>query len=95
MPRFGISTLVSSIHGLGFAGALSQVGVPEHEVPLSLLMFNFGVETGQIAFVSVVALTLAAIRPLLRAAPDWPRSAATYAIGSVAAFWTIERVLLL
>ena len=37
------------IHGLGFAGALSQIGIPEHEVPLSLLMFNLGVETGQIA----------------------------------------------
>ena len=50
------------IHGLGFAGALSQVGIPEHEVPLSLLMFNLGVETGQIVFVTVVALALAGIR---------------------------------
>jgi len=42
-------------HGLGFAGALSEVGVPAHEVPLALLMFNVGVETGQILFVVAVA----------------------------------------
>jgi hypothetical protein len=42
------------IHGLGFAGALSQIGIPEDEMPLALLMFNLGVEAGQIAFVAVV-----------------------------------------
>ena len=41
-------------HGLGFAGALSEIGVPQHEVPLALLMFNVGVETGQLLFIAVV-----------------------------------------
>ena len=42
------------VHGLGFAGALSEIGIPQNEVPLSLLMFNVGVETGQVMFVIVV-----------------------------------------
>lgn len=92
---WGVAFAFGLIHGLGFAGALSEAGVPEHEVPLSLLMFNLGVETGQVAFVGVVALALRVIRPMLRAAPDWARAAAPYAIGSAAAFWTIERVLAL
>ena len=84
-------------HGLGFAGALSEVGVPAREVPLALLMFNVGVEVGQVAFVTAVVLTLAALgrarlpggAPLLRG--PW-QSVAAYGIGSLAVFWTIERV---
>jgi len=81
------------IHGLGFAGALSQVGIPEHEVPLSLLMFNLGVETGQIAFVTVVALALAAIRRVPIALPRGAWRLAPYAIGGLATFWTIQRIV--
>jgi hypothetical protein len=80
-------------HGLGFAGALSEAGVPQHEVPLALLMFNVGVETGQVLFVAAVVALLAALR---RAPLSPPRNAwrlAPYGIGSIAAFWTIERLV--
>jgi hypothetical protein len=81
------------VHGLGFAGALSQIGVPPDEVPLALLMFNVGVETGQVMFVVVVSLLLVGLhkahnntaRSLIRTTP--------YAIGGVAAFWTIQRLV--
>jgi len=80
-------------HGLGFAGALSEVGVPKNEVPLALLMFNVGVELGQIAFVTVVAGVFVLIGRLKL--PEWKlgRKVLPYAIGSIAAFWTIERTL--
>jgi hypothetical protein len=81
------------IHGLGFAGALSQVGIPEHEVPLSLLMFNLGVETGQIAFVTVVGLALAGIRRIPVSPPQGAWRLAPYAIGGLATFWTIQRLV--
>ncbi len=86
------------IHGLGFAGALSQVGIPEHEVPLSLLMFNLGVETGQILFVTVVALALAGLRQIPVTPARYTRrldvwKVAPYAIGGLAAFWTIQRIV--
>jgi len=81
------------VHGLGFAGALSEIGVPQNEVPLALLTFNLGVETGQVMFVVAVSLLLAGLRQLHdRTALTLARSA-PYAIGSVAAFWTIERVV--
>ncbi|WP_157573264.1 HupE/UreJ family protein [Novosphingobium sp. AAP83] len=81
------------LHGLGFAGALAAIGLPAHEIPLSLLGFNIGVELGQIAFVIVIL----AIGRVTRALGPQLRQRAyrvcTYAIGSLAAFWTIERVM--
>ena len=79
-------------HGLGFAGALSEVGVPAHEVPLALLMFNVGVETGQVLFVAAAAGLLAAFARLPLTAPQGSWRLAPYTIGALAAFWTIERL---
>jgi hypothetical protein len=80
------------VHGLGFAGALSEIGVPQNEVPLALLMFNVGVETGQVMFVVVVSLLLAGLHKVHNKTALTIARAAPYAIGSVAAFWTIQRV---
>ena len=80
-------------HGLGFAGALSQVGIPAHEVPLALLMFNVGVETGQVLFVVAVAVALASLRRLPLSLPQGTWRLAPYSIGALAAFWTIERLV--
>ena len=80
------------VHGLGFAGALSEIGVPQNEVPLALLMFNLGVETGQVMFVVAVSLLLAGMRSLHNHTARLVMRAAPYAIGGVAAFWTIERI---
>jgi len=80
-------------HGLGFAGALSEIGVPQHEVPLALLMFNVGVETGQLLFIAAVVSLWAILRRIPLTAPAGAWRLVPYAIGSIAAFWTIERVM--
>ena len=77
------------LHGFGFAGALSEVGLPANDIPLALLFFNLGVEAGQLAFV-VVALGVIALLRRIRL-PEWAPILPPYAIGSVAMFWVIER----
>jgi hypothetical protein len=81
------------VHGLGFAGALSEIGVPSNEVPLALLMFNVGVETGQLLFVTAVALLLAGLHRIHNQSALTLAHATPYMIGGVAAFWTIDRVV--
>jgi len=84
------------LHGLGFAGALGEVGLPQHAIPAALLFFNVGVEIGQIAFVAGIVLIAAMARTaqeqLGRRAPRYAWRVVPYAIGSVAMFWVIERV---
>jgi hypothetical protein len=80
------------VHGLGFAGALAEIGVPQNEVPLALLMFNVGVETGQVLFVVVVSLLLAGLHRLHGRSALTLARATPYAIGGVAAFWTLQRL---
>ena len=80
------------VHGLGFAGALAEIGVPQNEVPLALLMFNVGVETGQVLFVVAVSLLLTLLQKLNAGSGVLIARTAPYAIGGVAAFWTLQRV---
>ena len=84
------------LHGLGFAGALSQVGLPPGDIPLALFLFNVGVELGQVAFVAAVLAVLAAARLALRrvelSAPRWAPLVPAYAIGCVAMAWLLQRV---
>lgn len=80
------------LHGFGFAGALSEIGLPQQQIPLALFTFNVGVEIGQLLFVAAVLL-LARMPQWLRVpVPGWWREAAAYGIGSVAMFWVFERV---
>jgi len=79
------------LHGLGFAGALAAVGLPPEEIPLSLFSFNVGIELGQLAFIAAVMLARAALRPRAARGPAWLQAAPAYAIGSLSAFWCIER----
>jgi hydrogenase/urease accessory protein HupE len=83
------------LHGFGFASGLTTMGLPRAEIPLALLLFNVGVEVGQIFFVALVLLLERSFRVLeIR----WPRFAAAlpgYAVGSLGAYWTIQRTLLL
>jgi hydrogenase/urease accessory protein HupE len=81
------------LHGLGFAGALAEIGLPERAIPLALLCFNVGVEMGQLLFVTaVLGLAVALKRWLVRWRPalKW---LPPYAIGAVASYWLIARVL--
>lgn len=85
-----VAFLFGLLHGFGFAGALTEIGLPEHAIPLALLFFNVGVELGQLAFVAVVLLAWSILRRV--SLPEWAWRVPTYAIGGLAAYWTIERI---
>lgn len=86
-----VAFLFGLIHGLGFAGALKDIGLPQQNIPMALLSFNVGVEAGQLLVVGLAwglvvllrrhAFALAVKRPAL------------YGIGAIASFWTISRVV--
>jgi opacity protein-like surface antigen len=80
------------LHGLGFAGALAEVGLPQKAIPVALLMFNVGVEVGQLVFVAAALLLGVLFVKLVTVRPAWTTGLVAYGIGSVAAFWTVERV---
>ncbi len=73
------------LHGLGFAGALGDIGLPTQAIPLALLCFNVGVELGQLAFIAAVLAVGALLRRLRVAWPPWSWYVPPYAIGGVAA----------
>ncbi|MGB8329462.1 MAG: HupE/UreJ family protein [Polyangiales bacterium] len=81
------------LHGLGFASVLFDAGLPKDEIPLALLGFNLGLEVGQLGVISLAGLSFGALRRVLP--PGWRsnRAIAAYVIGSLAAFWAIERTL--
>ncbi|GAB4537433.1 MAG: HupE/UreJ family protein [Roseibium sp.] len=80
------------LHGFGFAGALSEIGLPQSDVLLSLLFFNVGVEAGQIAFVAcVIGATVLLGRLAGRGFARTVGRVVTYGAGSIAAFWFFER----
>ena len=86
-----VAFLFGLMHGLGFAGALKQIGLPQQHLSAALLTFNVGVELGQLL---VVVLSLVIYRVLQR----WPsfayaRVPALYGIGAVAAYWSLDRVV--
>jgi hypothetical protein len=80
------------LHGFGFAGALSEVGLPQGHIPLALLFFNLGVETGQLLFIAVVLTLGTLVRRVRIPLPPWVELVPPYAIGSVAMFWVIQRI---
>ena len=80
------------LHGFGFAGALAKVGLPQNEIALALLMFNVGVELGQLLFIAVILATALLLKKLSREWPVWLGQVPAYGIGGIAAFWLIERV---
>lgn len=87
------------LHGFGFAGALSDVGLPQNAIPVALLFFNLGVEAGQLLFIAAVILAVALARKGLGTRYSifdtrfpWAWRVPPYAIGSVAVFWLIQRI---
>jgi hydrogenase/urease accessory protein HupE len=88
------------LHGFGFAGALAEAGLPQHAIPVALLFFNVGVETGQLVFVAAVLSLIWLLRhaasqllaaALVKRAFDRLDVTIAYGIGVVAAYWLIER----
>lgn len=77
------------LHGLGFAGALASVGLPESAIPLALFSFNLGIELGQLCFIAIVGTALLALQRLPPL--PWLRLVPAYAMGTLAAYWCFER----
>ena len=89
-----VAFIFGLLHGFGFAGALSEIGLPPDAIPLALVFFNVGVEVGQLFFVlSVFADSELGKRITSVSILQRTERLATYCIGSLASFWLIERVL--
>lgn len=81
------------LHGLGFASALTSIGLPPENIPAALLFFNIGVEIGQIGFVFLVLGLFWAQRQLRAELPRWSETFGIYAMGTIASFWLIGRLV--
>ena len=81
--------------GVGFASGLSTTGMPSAELPWALLFFNVGVELGQLTFVFLVLWLIRSFRILEIHWPRWAQMVPGYAVGSLGAFWTIQRTFML
>ena len=83
------------LHGFGFASALTGAGLPRQDLPLALLSFNVGVEIGQLGFIALVLALERSFRVLEIRWPRWAQALPGYTVGSLGAFWTVQRLALL
>jgi hydrogenase/urease accessory protein HupE len=83
------------LHGFGYATGLTEMGLPPAEIPLALFTFNVGVEIGQLGFVGLVLLLARSFRTLEIRWPKWALAVPAYAVGTLGAFWTIDRTVAL
>jgi hypothetical protein len=92
-----IAFVFGLLHGLAFAGALADIGLPAKATPLALFLFNVGVEIGQLLFIGVAILAMRLLAAVSRnwtwTTTAWARAAPAYAIGGLASYWLIERAL--
>ncbi len=87
-----VSFFFGLLHGLGFASALQQVGLPEDNIPLALMLFNAGVEIGQLTFVAAVLSAAAMVRTFKWRFPVGMKNIPPFITGTLAMYWFIERV---
>ncbi|MCY4199649.1 MAG: HupE/UreJ family protein [Gammaproteobacteria bacterium] len=80
------------LHGFGFAGALAEIGLPQESLAVALLLFNLGVEAGQLGVIGCVLIAFAAFASLLSRLPKFIHAAPVYAVGIIACYWTLDRV---
>lgn len=90
-----VAFMFGLLHGFGFASGLSTTGMPSAELPWALLFFNVGVELGQLSFVFLVLWMIRSFRILEIDWPRWAQMVPGYAVGSLGAFWTIQRTFML
>jgi hydrogenase/urease accessory protein HupE len=83
------------LHGFGFASGLTALGLPRTEVPFALLLFNLGVEFGQLCFVFLILALVRSFRTLEINWPRWMLDLPCYTVGGLGAFWTVQRAVLL
>jgi hypothetical protein len=93
---FALPFAFGLLHGLGFASALGELGIPAREIPLALGGFNVGIELGQLAWVAALLLLATILRRLVDASSArvirWAAFAPAYAIGSLGIYWCLDRV---
>ena len=80
------------LHGFGFAGALSEIGLPQAQVGWALLLFNLGIEAGQLVFVACALGVYLALGGVAAGLPSFIRVAPLYAMGTVACYWVLDRI---
>ena len=83
------------LHGFGFASGLTTIGLARAEIPVALLLFNVGVEIGQLFFVLIIVLLERSFRILEIRWPRWAQAMPAYTVGGLGAFWTIQRVAIM
>ncbi|MGA2281410.1 MAG: HupE/UreJ family protein [Verrucomicrobiota bacterium] len=83
------------LHGFGFASGLTSLGLPHTDIPFALLMFNLGVEFGQLCFVFILLALVCSFNRLEIVWPRWVAALPCYTVGSLGAFWTIQRAAIL
>ena len=89
-----IAFIFGLLHGFGFAGALSEIGLPQHAITLALIFFNIGVEVGQLMFiVSIVLIVMVLQRLSYPTLLNKLQTVVVYIIGGISSFWLIERIL--
>ena len=83
------------LHGFGFASGLETIGLPAHHIVVALLMFNIGVEAGQLFFVALIIAMLRSFKVLEIHWPRWAELTPGYAVGSLGAYWVIQRTVIM
>lgn len=86
-----VALVFGLLHGFGFAGALADIGLPRDNVLAALFLFNVGVEIGQLIVVAIALVAVRLVKTMRIDPPVWLRHAPLYAIGSVGAFWLVDR----
>jgi hypothetical protein len=87
-----VAFIFGLMHGLGFAGGLSEAGLPADHIPTALAFFSVGVETGHFLFIGAVLSLISLMRRIQFSLPRWGELVPSYAIGSLAMFWVIQRI---
>jgi hypothetical protein len=90
-----VSFAFGLLHGFAFAGSLTEIGLPPQNIPGALLLFNCGVEIGQVIFVVAVLAAIAASQRLNWAMTSRGRLLVSYSLGTLASYWMIARVIML
>ena len=84
-----LAALFGLLHGMGFAGALAETGLPQLHLPTALLFFNVGIELGQLAFIALLTVVGTFVLRLSQA--SWIKIAPVYVLGAVSTYWLLDR----
>lgn len=95
---WAVAFIFGLLHGFGFAGALTEVGLPQTDIPFALAFFNIGVEIGQLVFVIVLLAIIYLVNKYIvdkreRSIKNWVKLIPAYCIGTISASWCLERII--